>query len=352
MKERLLIINKEQFGSLTDSYKWCQYLRDDYDITFICFDSGRDKLSQEGVIVKYVSPGGPKVLRAIRFLLYCCLEIIKLNSKVIVVYFENCHILKILFPKIPMQMDIRTLAVSGNQKFRSRYDSGISKSAKYFDTVSVISEPIRDLLGLKGGKIHILPLGADVISDVPKNFDTLKLLYVGTLNGRNISQTLIGLQDFIMKNNNVAVTYDIVGDGHEYEILRNLIMALDLSKIVTLHGRISYDKLKPFFDSCNVGISFIPIVDYYNNQPPTKIYEYALSGLYQIATATNANRRLINDFNGILVGDSSEDFSAALSAVYNKRTMLDEDAIRNSLGHSTWDKIVGKELKAILYKLN
>ena len=56
MKERLLIINKEQFGSLTDSYKWCQYLRDDYDITFICFDSGRDKLSQDGVIVKYVSP--------------------------------------------------------------------------------------------------------------------------------------------------------------------------------------------------------------------------------------------------------------------------------------------------------
>ena len=34
-RQKLLIVNKEQFGCLIDSYKWCQYLRDDYDITLL-----------------------------------------------------------------------------------------------------------------------------------------------------------------------------------------------------------------------------------------------------------------------------------------------------------------------------
>ena len=53
-------------------------------------------------------------------------------------------------------------------------------------------------------KAHILPLGADVISSVNKTFDSLHLLYVGTLFNRNIDTVLfvpqrVHIQDGIEK---------------------------------------------------------------------------------------------------------------------------------------------------------
>lgn len=40
---RLLIICKAQFGYHTDVYKWCEHLKDDYDITVLTFNDGREK---------------------------------------------------------------------------------------------------------------------------------------------------------------------------------------------------------------------------------------------------------------------------------------------------------------------
>ena len=55
MKQKLLIIDKCQFGYLTDSYKWCEYLRDEYDITMLCIDSGHKKFEMDGVKIQYVN---------------------------------------------------------------------------------------------------------------------------------------------------------------------------------------------------------------------------------------------------------------------------------------------------------
>lgn len=351
MREKLLIINREQFGTLTDSYKWCQHLRDKYDITFLCFDANKDKRNLDGINVKYISYKGSRIIRALRFLIVCWLQILRTDSKVIVIYFEYCHLLKLLLPNKKMHLDIRTLAVFGSEMDRTKFNMGIKSSSKYFDTVSVLDEYMIDVLGLRENNSYVLPLGADVISETPKKYDKITLLYVGTLNGRNIAQTIWGLSDFISKNKSADITYDIVGNGQEFPLLEKLVEELNLSEIVTLHGRVPYDELKPFFDKCNVGVSFVPITDYYDNQPPTKIYEYALAGLYQIATMTNANMKLINESNGILIRDNSDDFSMALSKIYSQKSAIDEKTIRNSLKHSTWKRIVEEDLNAILDKL-
>ena len=52
-REKLLIINKHQLGTLTDVYKWCYYLRDDYDITLLCFDTGIERVLIDGIRVKF-----------------------------------------------------------------------------------------------------------------------------------------------------------------------------------------------------------------------------------------------------------------------------------------------------------
>lgn len=347
-RQNIIIINKEQFGILTDSYKWCQYLREYYDITFICFDLGSEKMYLDGVEVVYVSPRGSKYIRALRFLLVCCWQIFKIRSKVIVVYFEKCHVLKRIFPKRWMNMDIRTLAVMGSDAHRMQYDNEIKYSASYFDSVTVISEPIYLKLGLKNKLVNILPLGADVISSAHKRFDFIRLLYVGTLSGRDINKTVSGLHKFLCKNPGVNISYDIVGDGMEYGSLTKLINELGLQRYVTLHGRVPSDQLTPFFNKCNVGVSFVPMTDYYDNQPSTKVYEYALSGLYQIATSTSANRKLLNEHMGILIIDTADAFADALEKVHLNLPNINEDIVRASCRESEWKTIVINHLKPIL----
>lgn len=253
-----------------------------------------------------------------------------------------------------MILDIRTLSVDRDLLKRKIFNEKIRKAIDYFDIVTVISKGVLEQLDIKKKKdIRILPLGADPISTERKNFDNIKLLYVGTLSGRDINKTIEGLADFLKKYPYVDLHYDIVGDGANGEVdeYRKLVRNLKLEKYVSLHGRLPYDKLKPFFDTCNIGVSFVPITDYFNDQPPTKTFEYILSGLYTIATRTKANTQIITSENGILITDSAIDFSSALEYVLKIKSTIKEDCIRCSLENYTWKNIVLTTLNPALIDL-
>ena len=47
------------------------------------------------------------------------------------------------------------------------------------------------------------------------------------------------------------------------------------------------------------------MTEYYQHQPPTKLYEYLLSGMAVIATKTHSNELVVNKENGILVDDTA-----------------------------------------------
>ena len=55
MKKKILFVNKEQFGLLTDSTKYCEYLSNSYDITYICFDDGHDKVEIDNIRYVYLT---------------------------------------------------------------------------------------------------------------------------------------------------------------------------------------------------------------------------------------------------------------------------------------------------------
>lgn len=94
----------------------------------------------------------------------------------------------------------------------------------------------------------ILPLGADIISKSNKSFEELNLLYVGTLNNRNIIDTVKGYIAFIKAHPEVKSHYDIVGDGinNEMEEMNEYIQLHNMEQYITLHGRIPYSSLMPF----------------------------------------------------------------------------------------------------------
>lgn len=249
-----------------------------------------------------------------------------------------------------MILDIRTLSISKDSNVRTAQNRQIKKACSKFDIVTIISEGTKRQLGLSSNNVYILPLGADCISDTIKTYDHLHLLYVGTFAGRDIDKTIIGIDIFKRQHADIPITYDIIGSGfnNEEEQYRQLVKELHLEDTITIHGRIAHTALKPFFDKCNIGVSFIPITEYYEDQPPTKTFEYIFSGLYTIATATNANKEIISGANGILISDSSDSFADALYNIYLIKNTLNDKDIRESLKNFSWQSIVNRILKPIL----
>lgn len=347
--KKILFIDKEQFGTLTDTLKYCQHLNLNYQIKYICFDKKYPHIEIPYVNVKYIPFTSYKIFRGLRLITEAIMACAFFNGFIYIVYFPGCALIKkILFWK-KMHIDVRTLSVVEDKKIRIRENKKINSTINLFNSASFISEGIKNQIIIKR-KLHsfILPLGSDIISNKNKKFEELRVLYIGTLNNRNIIQTVIAIDLFIKNYPNIPITYDIIGDGEEFQEINDYIIKHQLEKTITLHGRIPHSKLTSYLDQCNVGISYIPIVDYYEFQPPTKTYEYILSGLYCIATATIANKEIINDKNGILIRDNPSDVVIALYKIYLKAKELDSNIIRNTLDNFQWKNIINKYFLPII----
>ena len=96
----------------------------------------------------------------------------------------------------------------------------------------------------------------------------------------------------------VSYTHLDVYKRQELDSIKEYISKNNLEAIIHLHGRIHHKDITPFFDKCNVGFCYIQITAYFNLQPPTKLFEYAASGLYNIATETIATKKYISSDNG------------------------------------------------------
>lgn len=353
--EKLLIICKTPFGHLTDVVKWCEYAASSYDIKVVGM---ANKTSSSGSLPDNIqvvqSPfKGNVIVRGVLFLMLSVKSIFSHNGKIMVVYFPGCQLLKLFFPFRRMLLDIRTLAVVGNRFQRWLYNFYMKLACLLYNKISVISQGVKDDLGLVCSKAYILPLGADIISSEKKDYSQLRLLYVGTLKKRRIEDTITGVAEFKKGHPDVDLHYDIVGDGFEGQVekYRELTEKLGISKSVKLHGRKNHAELQSFFDASSVGVSYVPVTCYYNHQPPTKTYEYVLSGLYTIATATAANRLLINENNGYIIGDSSTDFTLALEHYFKINNEISEEKIRDSLSFALWHNVVDVYLLPIINKL-
>ncbi len=349
--KNILFVDRGQFGVLVDTLKYCEHLNKIYSIDYLCFDEHRPYVQIPNVKICYVSRSGSKLFNGIRFIFKVLTKCIFYNGIIFIVYFPGCSIIKLLLFWKKIHLDIRTLSVSKDNKVRQRENKLIDFAVKFFDSISCVSIGIKDKLQIPGNvPSYILPLGSDVISYTNKNFENIHLLYVGTLTNRNILQTIIGTVKFLADNTNIVLTYDIIGDGDEYKIIDEYINENRLSQFIRLHGRLPHSELKPYFDKCNIGVSYVPVVDYYEYQPPTKTFEYILSGLFCIATKTLANIEIISSSNGVLIEDTSDAFSKALDFIRNQNNKINSVHIRNSIKEHTWDNIIRKYLIPIIDK--
>ncbi len=343
-KYSLSFVYPNQFGYHTDSYKYCQYLKKDFKINYFCIDQGLSKIIEEGITIHYIQNHSNKFKRLYTFIK----TIIGFTKKekidlLFTIQFKFSFLIG-LFSKAKINLiDFRTGDLSDNKTLRILKNRVIWFDSLFYDATSVISQGLCELLHLNQNNTFLLPLGADIISSTPTQYKSINLLYVGSLNKRNVHDTIEGVSIFL-KNHLIkgfSIHYDIIGFGNSIDenIIRGSIKKFDLEKVVTFLGRVKHSDLKPYFEKCNVGIAYIPIVPYYEHQPTTKLFEYALSGKYTIATSTFENRKVITKENGILIKDTPAEFARALEYIYLNKVHFNESSIRNSLLNFTWEKI-------------
>ncbi|MCD6367443.1 MAG: glycosyltransferase [Bacteroidales bacterium] len=353
-----MIINRNQFGYHIDTYFYCKYAVTDFDITYIGFDAGSPKVKVDQVRVIYVSRKGDFLVRYFRLIWTFAFECRNDYDIIFIKYFIGCSILRVLNCSKLFVLDIRTGSVVENSIKRCFNDFVMKLESRFFENISIISQSLATKLKLPKEKVHILPLGAKPRNIPFKKFDSLRLLYVGTLNGRRIDDTIMGFYKFyteINKHNedNIEMTYDIIGDGHGGELnkLRDLVSDLGLEAVVFIHGFIHQDKLDGYYQKCNVGVSYVPINDIYDCQPSTKTFEFILAGMPVIATCTTENSRVVNYVNGILIKDSPESFYEGLVSFMHVKNKWDSFEVKKTCLGFAWDNIISNNLIRYLQKI-
>lgn len=350
MKFKILILSSEQFGYLTDTLKYCEYAANDFEITYVGWDYNRPKIELPGINVKYVSRKSNLLVRNFRLLKAFHKEIKSGYHLVFATYTRGISIVKFFNHHARFIVDVRSLCVNPKKLKRIVYDYFLKFEISIFQDVSVISEGVASKLKLKN--YHLLPIGGECFTSDSKSFEKLSYLYVGTLQHRNILECVKGFHLYLMdfENKSSAPVFTIVGDspGNELQEIRGYIQVNCLSDNIITAGAVPQNKLRPYFESANVGVSYIPLRSYYKYQPPTKTFEYLISGLPVIATSTYENINVVTENVGILIEDNAQSVFAGLKKLDEQRTKFNSNIIRMSHAQFTWEEVVKKEFTSLI----
>src|SRR5699024_8519741 len=100
MTKELLMVTHSQFGYIAGYVQYCKYLKSNFNITFLCWDYGKEILSEDNVNVYYISRKGNLITRNIRFII-TVLNFIKSEEyyRVFMCYFLGCSIIPLLYKR-------------------------------------------------------------------------------------------------------------------------------------------------------------------------------------------------------------------------------------------------------------
>jgi len=352
---RMLVAGRDQFGYLTDSFQHVLHLRDSFAITYLGWSSGLPDIELERVEVKHFSGKRNSFSRYVAFIFRLLSEIRSGNFDLVYLsYFAGAGVVPLLAPRTTCALDIRSGYVRRSNVLRRVFNTLILLDSMMFRHVTIITDSLRRVLHISAKKSHVLPLGATVPEVAAKSFESMQLLYIGTLESRHIDRTVEGFARFFREcGKDTRCAYDIVGFGrpHDEDELRAAIAGCGCADAITYHGRVPYPELGPFLARNNIGIAFVPLVDYYDCQPPTKLFEYLLAGMAVLATSTSENARIMTEQSGVLIGDTAEDVYRGLLLLARNLRRYDSRAIRATVEGYTWDRIVGQNLKPYLLSI-
>lgn len=353
----ILVVYAGKFGFHVVSYYLSKYASQKHNVTYLglTLDQTGESLSYPSVNVKEhtCQPGlrGRKtMLRLLRD------EVESGNYDVVFTqYLAGISWLKHQLPQQKIIVDIRSGYLLPNPIKRYLLNTLLCKESKYLTrNITINSKILGRFLGFRNSEMTELPLGAEVIDLQGREFDTLRLVYVGTLSKRNIDLTIEGLHQYITKNpKHVIEKYDIIGSGslEEEQLIQQAVSKYNLQSIVEMHGYVSREKTGFLLQKANLGVSFVPITPYYDLQPVTKTFEFLLAGLPLIATSTTQNQQLINEENGVLINDTASGFCEGLKKITSLRKNYTSEKIQERSLIYSWERVINEQYLPYIEKV-
>jgi len=306
-----------------------------YDVTIVSYQDKDQKISEtrdNRKIIRIALPGNSSERKSALFFISRVIKILNRNHFSIVHIHNSCRyfsLIKILtFKKAKFLYHITSYPISSSKM--KAYKKMIENflQSLFIDKIIVQSEELREkLIGTRNLKrTMVVPVGFSqkIFYPVGKakrqrmrqsfsiNEDQPLLVYCGVIAKlRQLDRLLEAFRQVIRTYPDVKLL--MVGDGNVLEDLKKLSVTLGISKSTIFTGRVPHQDVANYIGMADIGISYIPINENYNYNPPLKTFEYLACGLPTIATSTESNRRIIKDgFNGILTNDMPNQIAAAI----------------------------------------
>jgi glycosyltransferase involved in cell wall biosynthesis len=368
MAAKILFVYINKFKDYPILYEYCTLLQSKgHKVFYVGLgDIEETFLDTSGVNVTHLSRGDIK--SAFHVASKVNMYIKKINPDLIhVFHFRWCFLLPV-FSRFSYKflLDVRTVHIA-NKEGKHSLLSPLKNRLTWFESLFykhciALTPGIKKILTPSRASIPIIPLGAN-----PSNFrslndsserkrikekfdienDKIVFLYSGTLcPTRNINLLIKAFKEVTLRAENVHLI--VVGDHKDnpntIKGLIRLTEELSLVNSITFTGFIEFDKLIHYYQVSDIGLCYIPQVPYYDEQPPTKLFEYIAAGLIVIGTRTTAIKQvMVDEVNGYLANDTIDDFSAsmnkALSLNSNDRTRMIESA-NDTLEKYNWKYII------------
>jgi glycosyltransferase involved in cell wall biosynthesis len=230
----------------------------------------------------------------------------------------------------------------------------------FFDKIIVQSPELKEkLIGIRNlAKAAVVPIGynADLFypnSDEQKEIfrkkleiknDEKVLIYIGAISRFRKLYRLIKAFKFVNKKM-PDTKLVMIGNGNDLKNLQNRIKKNGLEENIIFLGNIPHKKIPEYLNIADIGISYIPINENYNYNPPLKTFEYLACGLPTVATKTISNTKIICDEeNGILTSDNPLHLANAIIKLF-----LDKN-LRYNLSKNAIKSVKNKDFEAITIK--
>jgi glycosyltransferase involved in cell wall biosynthesis len=232
----------------------------------------------------------------------------------------------------------------------------------FFDKIIIQSSELKEkLIGIrKLDKTAVVPIGYNAelfyrdSDEQKKSFRReLKLnenevisVYIGAISRFRKLDRLIEAFKFVTKKIPGAKLL-MIGNGNNFASLKISAKKNGLEKNIIFLGKIPHEKIPKYLNIADIGISYIPINENYNYNPPLKTFEYLACGLPTVATKTVSNCKIIYDeINGILTNDDPLHIAHAIIKLFldkNQRYYLSKNAIK-SVTDKDFETITTKKL--------
>lgn len=223
------------------------------------------------------------------------------------------------------------------------------------DSITAISTfTAKKVKEIKNIPVAIIPFSSSIEArshKVEKNMDRKKrILFVGRLVDRKGVEFLISAMPMILKETDAYL--DIVGSGHLYTSLRDMVLEMKLNNFVTMRGSVTSRELAKLYEKCSVFV--LPaITDEWGETEGLGVVLLEAMSFRKpvVASSVGGIGDIVEDgVNGFLVAQqNSRALASAIIKIIQDENLAEkmgENGFRLLIAKFSWKSIIEKYMRA------